>query len=86
MAPRLFIIIPCYNEEAVLPVTAPMFLQKVNALIAADKIAADSRILFVNDGSKDSTWEIIRSLARQDEHFLGIAQSRNRGQDRKSVV
>lgn len=79
MAPRLFIIIPCYNEEAVLPVTAPMFLQKVNSLIAADKIAADSRILFVNDGSKDSTWEIIRSLARQDEHFLGIAQSRNRG-------
>ncbi|MBQ6480760.1 MAG: glycosyltransferase family 2 protein [Anaerolineaceae bacterium] len=79
MAPCLFIVIPCYNEEAVLPVTAPMFLEKLKALINGDKINDSSRILFVNDGSKDSTWEIIRSLARQDEHFLGISQSRNRG-------
>lgn len=79
MAPRLFIIIPCYNEEAVLPVTAPMFLEKIKSLIAAEKISENSRILFVNDGSKDSTWEIISSLSRQDEHFLGISQSRNRG-------
>lgn len=79
MAPCLYIVIPCYNEEAVLPVTAPMFLEKLKALINSDKISDSSRILFVNDGSKDSTWEIIRSLARQDEHFLGISQSRNRG-------
>ena len=79
MAPCLFIIIPCYNEEAVLPVTAPMFLQKLNDLIHAEKISADSRILFVDDGSSDETWSIICSLARQNEHYLGIAQSRNRG-------
>ena len=79
MAPCLYIVIPCYNEEAVLPVTAPMFLEKLKNLINGGKIGDSSRILFVNDGSKDSTWEIIRSLARQDEHFLGISQSRNRG-------
>ena len=77
--PILWIIVPCYNEEAVLPITAPLFLQKLNGLIAAEKVAEDSRILFVNDGSKDKTWEIICDLARSDEHFLGIAQSRNRG-------
>lgn len=79
MKPVLYIIIPCYNEEAVLPVTAPMFLEKINQLTADGKIANDSRVLFVNDGSKDKTWEIIRGLAKQDEHFIGISQSRNRG-------
>lgn len=79
MTPILYIVIPCYNEEAVLPVTAPMFLSKINQLVAAGKISNDSRILFVNDGSKDKTWEIIRGLAKQDEHFIGISQSRNRG-------
>ena len=77
--PILWIIVPCYNEEAVLPITAPLFLQKLTGLIAAEKVAEDSRILFVNDGSKDKTWEIICGLSRCDEHFLGIAQSRNRG-------
>ena len=77
--PILWIIVPCYNEEAVLPITAPLFLQKLNGLIAAEKVAEDSRILFVNDGSKDKTWEIICEIARSDEHFLGVAQSRNRG-------
>ncbi len=77
--PKLWIIVPCYNEEAVLPITAPLFLQKLNALIDAKKISGDSRVLFVNDGSKDRTWEIIGELARSDEHFLGISQSRNRG-------
>ncbi len=77
--PTLVIVIPCYNEQDVLPVTAPLFLQKVNDLIDKGKIAANSRVLFVNDGSKDRTWEIIANLAAQDEHFLGISQSRNRG-------
>ena len=77
--PKLWIIVPCYNEEAVLPITAPLFLQKLNALIGAKKISRDSRVLFVYDGSKDRTWEIIGELARSDEHFLGISQSRNRG-------
>ena len=79
MTPRLFIVIPCYNEEAVLPITAPMFLKKLRQLTAAGKIAEDSRVLFVNDGSRDKTWSIIRELAAQDEHYIGICQSRNRG-------
>ena len=57
--PILYIVIPCYNEQEVLPITAPMFLQKINDLAAAGKISPDSRVLFVNDGSKDRTWEII---------------------------
>ena len=77
--PRLFIVIPCYNEEAVLPITAPLFLNKILSLAEAGKIAADSRVLFVNDGSRDSTWDIIRMLSSQDEHYIGISQSRNRG-------
>ena len=77
--PILWIVIPCYNEEQVLPLTAPMFLQKVRDLTAAGKISDSSRILFVNDGSKDRTWEIIRELSGQDEHYTGICQSRNRG-------
>ena len=79
MTPRLFIVIPCYNEEAVLPITAPMFLEKLRQLSAAGRIAEDSRVLFVNDGSRDRTWSIIRELSQQDEHYIGICQSRNRG-------
>ncbi|WP_294780129.1 glycosyltransferase family 2 protein [uncultured Gemmiger sp.] len=77
--PILYIVIPCYNEQEVLPITAPMFLQKINDLAAAGKISPDSRVLFVNDGSKDRTWEIINELASSDEHYVGICQSRNRG-------
>ena len=77
--PILYIIIPCYNEESVLPITSSMFLDKINELVAAGKIADNSRILFVNDGSKDQTWEIIQELAEKDPHYIGICQSRNRG-------
>ena len=79
MAPVLYIIIPCYNEEAVLPLTAPMFLGKLQQLSDSGKISARSRVLFVDDGSKDKTWEIIQGLAWQDERYTGIRQSRNRG-------
>ena len=75
----LYMVIPCYNEETVLPITSKMFLDKLTSLIHTNKISDNSRILFVNDGSKDKTWEIICSLAKQDEHFIGISQSRNRG-------
>lgn len=75
----LWIVIPCYNEQEVLPITAPMFLEKLNRLIDSGKVSNKSRILFVNDGSKDETWEIIKNISRQDKHFLGISQSRNRG-------
>lgn len=77
--PSLWIVIPCYNEQKVLPLTAPLFLNELNHLIKSHKISNLSRILFVNDGSKDKTWGIIVSLSHQDEHFIGISQSRNRG-------
>lgn len=79
MTPVLYIIIPCYNEEKVLPITAPMFLKKISDLSAAGKISSDSRVLFINDGSKDTTWQIIKDLSKKDEHYIGICQSRNRG-------
>jgi glycosyltransferase involved in cell wall biosynthesis len=77
--PVLWMVIPCYNEEEVLPVTAPMFLNELTSLRDSQKISDDSRILFVNDGSKDSTWDIITELSAKDKHFIGISQSRNRG-------
>ncbi len=77
--PILWIVVPCYNEEAVLPITAPMFLGKLEGLAQAGKISGSSRVLFVNDGSRDRTWEIIRELAEKDERCIGISQSRNRG-------
>ena len=77
--PILYIVIPCYNEQEVLPITAPMFLQKLADLTTAGKISPESRVLFVNDGSKDRTWEIICDLAARDPHYVGICQSRNRG-------
>ncbi|MBQ4116569.1 MAG: glycosyltransferase family 2 protein, partial [Clostridia bacterium] len=79
MKPILYIVIPCYNEEAVLPITAPMFLEKINELSTAGKISEKSRVLFVNDGSRDRTWEIISSLAEKDNRYCGICLSRNRG-------
>ena len=79
MIPRLIIVIPCYNEQEVLPITAPQFLAKINQLAAEGLISGDSRVMFVNDGRKDDTWNIIQQLADQDKHYIGIAQSRNRG-------
>ncbi len=79
MKPLLYIVIPCYNEQEVLPITAPLFLEKLNDLIIDGKISSNSRILFVNDGSKDNTWEIITQLSKTHEHFCGISLSRNRG-------
>lgn len=75
----MYIVIPCYNEEEVLPITAPQFLGKIKDLASQGLISEDSRVLFVNDGSRDRTWEIIKRLAKSDEHYIGISQSRNRG-------
>ena len=79
MNPILYIVIPCYNEEEVLPVTSGMFRDEIRDLIEKDKISSESRVLFVDDGSRDSTWQIISSLALEDPVFTGIRQSRNRG-------
>jgi glycosyltransferase involved in cell wall biosynthesis len=72
-------VVPCYNEEAVLPITAPEFLAELNAQIARGAIDARSQICFVNDGSTDKTWDIICALAAQNPAFCGISLSRNRG-------
>lgn len=77
--PRLYIVIPCYNEQKVLPITAPMFQRKIETLIDNKKIAIDSKVLFVNDGSKDSTWEIIQTLSSESPVYEGVCLSRNRG-------
>lgn len=77
--PLLWIIVPCYNEEAVLPLTAPVLLEKLNGLCESGRISNESRVCFVNDGSTDGTWELICKLADADPHYIGISQSRNRG-------
>jgi glycosyltransferase involved in cell wall biosynthesis len=76
---RLYIVVPCFNEEEVLGETAARLKEKADKLISAGKIASDSRVLFVDDGSKDRTWEIIRSLCARDSLFTGLSLSRNRG-------
>lgn len=75
----LYLVLPCYKEEEALPLSAPKLKEKLMSLINAKKISDDSRILFVNDGSKDRTWEIIKKLHEEDYHFTGISLSRNRG-------
>ncbi len=79
MKPVLYFVIPAYNEQEVLPVTAPMFREALLGMINDELISDQSRILFVNDGSRDKTWEIIEKLAKEDEYFKGISLSRNRG-------
>jgi len=77
--PILYIVIPCYNEETVLPLTSGLFLDELNMLIDKNEISDASRILFVNDGSSDNTWDFITSLCSSNEKFKGINLSRNRG-------
>ena len=84
--PVLWIITPCYNEQEVLPVTAPMFLEKLRDLVESGRVDRDSRVLFVDHGSGDRTWEIISELAEKDPRVLGIRQSRNRGHQNALVA
>lgn len=78
-ANRLFLVIPCYNEEAVIKETAQQLLKKYNSLQNNGMIASDSKICFVNDGSKDHTWNIIRSLHQENPTYTGLSLTRNRG-------
>ena len=75
----LYIAVPCYNEEDVLPETAKRLLEKLAALIQSEKASENSRILFINDGSKDSTWEIIKKLHAENCLFSGINLAKNSG-------
>ncbi|MEQ2456098.1 glycosyltransferase family 2 protein [Flavonifractor hominis] len=79
MADILYIVVPCYNEEEVLPETARRLRQKLEALIAAQQISTASRVLLVNDGSRDGTWGIITKLHQECTLFSGVDLSRNRG-------
>ena len=75
----LFFVVPCYNEQEVLNETAKRLLEKLEALKSAEKISDESRICFVDDGSKDRTWEIMSSLHKKNPVFSGLSLSRNRG-------
>lgn len=76
---KLYIVIPCYNEEEVIEDSAKKILDKLKKLISKKMISNDSRILFVNDGSKDNTWKLIENLIDKNEHFMGIKLSTNKG-------
>ena len=79
MAPVLYMVSPCYNEQEVLPVTIGILCETLADLIAKEKVSCESRILFVDDGSRDRTWEIIEEAARRDARITGISLSRNHG-------
>ena len=76
---RLSLVVPCYNEEEALPLTAPRLARLMDDLIARGKVASDSNIWLVDDGSKDDTWTLIESLTRESDLFVGVKLSRNRG-------
>ncbi len=78
-AKTLYVVIPCYKEEEVLPETAKRLKAKMSGLVERGLIAPNSRVMFVNDGSKDRTWPIIEELHREDALFSGVNLSRNRG-------
>lgn len=77
--PKLYIVVPCYNESEVLPLTSQLFKDEIHLLISQGKISSDSHVLFVNDGSSDTTWQLIEELSQTDDVFQGISLSRNRG-------
>ena len=79
MQPVLYLVVPCYNEQEVLPVTAPIFEKQLSKMVSESLISNKSKILFVDDGSKDKTWDIITALSKKNGIFCGIRQSRNRG-------
>ena len=82
----LYIVVPCYNEEEVLHETTKRLKEKLNKLIKNKKIKKDSKVLYVNDGSKDNTWAIIEEINKNDKMFTGISLSRNRGHQNALVA
>ncbi len=75
----LYLVVPCYNEEEVLPKTAQVMQDRLNRLMADGKVSSQSKIMFVNDGSRDATWKLIHGLCGQDSIFCGLSFSRNYG-------
>lgn len=76
---KLYVVVPCYNEEEVLEETTKRLKEKLNTLIKSKKISNKSKVMYVNDGSKDNTWELIKKINKQEKLFTGISLSRNRG-------
>lgn len=83
---KLFIVIPCYNEEEVLQETTNRLRIKINQMIKNNLISKDSKVMYVNDGSKDNTWEMIKSISEKDNLFTGISLSKNRGHQNALVA
>lgn len=79
MKPVLYVVVPCYNEEEVLKETTKQLKEKLTNLIQTKKISEKSKVMYVNDGSKDKTWEIIKEINKEEPLFTGITLSRNRG-------
>lgn len=79
MKPCLYIVVPCYNEESVLPLTVGLFTDKINSLTVDGTISEDSKVIFVNDGSTDNTWGIIREQSEKNPCVIGISLARNYG-------
>ncbi len=77
--PIVYFVVPCYNEEAVLPETIKRLTAKLNQMIGNGKVSEESRMLFVDDGSKDNTWNIIEEQSKQNKYVGGVKLSRNRG-------
>ena len=75
----LYVVVPCYNEEEMLPISAPVFLQKIRDLAATGRISDRSKVVFVDDGSKDQTWALIERMCAHDSRIAGVKLSRNRG-------
>ena len=78
--PVLYIVIACYNEEEVFPLTKGLFQKKIEDLSNKGKVSSESKIFLIDDGSKDKTWELIKEESKRNSYFLGISQSKNRGQ------
>ena len=79
MKETMYVVIPCYNEEQMLPITAQALIKKLDELKAEGRIAQNSKVMFVDDGSKDKTWEIIQKLHEASPVFTGLKLSRNKG-------
>ena len=75
----LYIVVPCYNEEEMLPVSSKVFIEKIKQLVGDNAVSSQSRVLFVDDGSKDKTWEIIDELSANNTECCGLKLSRNCG-------
>ena len=75
----LYVVIPCYNEEAVLAETTKQLKERIESLISNKIISNKSKVMYVNDGSKDNTWDVIKQISKKEKLFTGITLSRNRG-------